>query len=557
MYRSKYYNPGDAEKLILKTGKHEEYRKYREADVFDSDGRTHLHHIILQGANMQNIEEAVKNGCDVNKKDQYGMCALHYASRKGDPDIVEKLINLGADANMLTKCGTSPLMLSSRLNCTDVVERLLKLGVDVNMHNDRHETALHFAVGAGSVESVYLLLKYGAKVNYIDNEGITPLLLAVRLKHQNLVKILVNAKANLNYVDSVGRTPLHWASDLGLVESVEILINSGATKDVTDKNGDTPFICALKCNQPNVLQLLLDAGCDQHSVDGLMGTPVALASLKGFVKCTEVLLDAGADQDEVSFFGMTPLMLASFESKIDVVKLLLDRGANPNIESRMGVTALLKALMHVSHENESPRHEIISILLRAGADVNFRITRASYFTTCTNGRNCPLSFAISSGYLSLIKMLLVAGSKVTREEFLSWIGQKNSVQMYDTSKLYACIKDWIDQPASLKNICRSVIRNSLGERVYFNVNKLPLAKALKSFINFEEFDCKVIEKAELSSGYSTAMSNLMPNLQSCTLRVIEGSLLHSTLICPSSSMPQLFPYGRSGNCRNKPEFEMS
>lgn len=546
MLRTKLYNPSDAEKLILKEGKHGEYRKHIESNAMDSDGRTYLHQVVLQGDSAQLVEEAIKAGCDINKADQFGLNATHLACKKGYKNTVEKLISFGADLTAFSGCGASPLMLAARQNAVEVVKLLLSTpGVDVNLHNVRHETALHFAVGAGSLESTSLLLKSGAKVNYSDKEGLTPLLVAVRLKDFKLVQLLVDAHANVNYVDPIGRTPLHWAADLGAVDIVQLLINRHVNIDVTDINGHTPFVCAIKSNQPQVVKLLLDEGCDQHSVDGLMGTPLALASLKGFMECVEVLLDAGADCDDISFFGMTPLQLAAFESKVDVVKLLLQRGANPNADSRSCGTALFKALLHVSTENEKQRHEILAVLLRAGADVNYRLTNVSIFKPLQYGRTCPLYFAISAGYLSLVRMLLLAGARVSRSEMAAWMAQYHGMYMFDMSSLLAHIKEWTEEPMSLKNTCRIAVRAAMGNRVALGFSELPLANSLKRFINFEELDYMPVERVQMSSEYTSEMVNIMPQMKPCSLRALEGSLLHTALTKPSAALPSL-PYTRVG-----------
>jgi ankyrin repeat protein len=548
MYKIKYGNSSDIEKAALKSEKHDGNRKkYDEEEAKQIERLPKLHKIVYEGENVQLVEEAVKAGCDIHELSSDGFSALHIACYKGHAKVLEKLIELGAKVNQLsTFCGTSPLMIAARQNCVESVTLLLaNSAVDVNLHNERHETALHFAVGAGSLESARLLLKAGAKVNYSDKEGLTPLLVATRMKDYKLVKLLIDAKANVHYVDPVGRTLLHWAADLGAADIVELLFECHVNIDATDTNGHTPFVCAIKNNQPKVVKLLLDAGCDQHSVDGLMGTPLALASVKGFVECCDVLLDAGADCDEVSFFGTTPLILAVFESKIDVVKLLLRRGANPNSLSRVGTTAIFKCLMHVIKENEVQRHEIITILLRAGANVNFRVSRSSYFSAMARGRNCPLAFAMSSGYISLVKMLLLAGARVSRAEVASWMSEHHEMQIFDTAQLLDIVLEWTSEPTSLKHACRIAIRAALGDKVAANIDQLPLANSLKRFLNFSEFDNVMIERTPITSEYSVDLLNLMPQMKSCTLNALEGTLLHTTLTRPATALPRL-PYTRGG-----------
>ena len=105
-------------------------------------------------------------------------------------------------------------------------------------------------------------------------------------------------------------------------------------------------------------------------------------------------------------------------------------GADVNAPGRMGATVLHKTLMKLSTVNEAPRHRIVARLLRAGADVDARLTNAGYFTMCTNGKNCPLSFAIAAGYVSLVRMLLLAGHDVTHFEIAEWMELNNARRFF-------------------------------------------------------------------------------------------------------------------------------
>lgn len=48
-------------------------------------------------------------GIHVNRKDDDGLTALHYACRKGSKDIVKLLIENGAEVNSTSNIGSTPL----------------------------------------------------------------------------------------------------------------------------------------------------------------------------------------------------------------------------------------------------------------------------------------------------------------------------------------------------------------------------------------------------------------------------------------------------------------
>jgi len=108
------------------------YRKHIDPNYCDSDGRTHLHAIADQIWNDDvAIDNAVKDGCDVNAVDNHGCRPIHYAAEKGHAGCVTALIKHGADSNPVSKVGHSPLMTAARLGFGEVIKVLLHAGAKV------------------------------------------------------------------------------------------------------------------------------------------------------------------------------------------------------------------------------------------------------------------------------------------------------------------------------------------------------------------------------------------------------------------------------------------
>lgn len=511
----------------------EKYSKHIETGVCDQDGRTVLHIIAIQG-NDDDADHALRAGCDVNCQDRHGCRPIHYAAERGCIGYVKKLITHGAELNVLNNEGHSPLMSAASKGQTEVMRMLIKTGAKVNAKNDKEETAMHFAAMSGKVECIEILVNAKGNVNERDTEGKTGLVVATRAADVGSVCALLAAKADVNLSDSTGCTPLHWAALNNSLDCARLLIEAkGVCLDKVDKDGISPYVMAIKSNSAAVLQALIDARCDRSNIDGLMGTAVALAALKGNAEVLETLLDNDEDPDECGYFGMTPLMLAAFESQVNSVDVLLRKGADVNAKARMGGTALQKSLMRIFRSNEVSRHEIVVRLLRANANVNYRITKGGYFTACTNGKNCPLSFAITAGYVSLVRMLLVAGSNVSHDEFREWMELNNIERFFDLHQLLDPIHVWKTETRSMKHICRSVIRNSISsdERRTMNVaiESLPIATTLKRYLNFEEFDHVIPERADVPEGLSAGMVEGV-QVTCGGLKALEGTLLHQTIL---------------------------
>ena len=79
------------------------------------------------------------------------------------------------------------------------------------------------------------------------------------------------------------------------------------------------------------------------------------------------LLNAGADVNVVTGAGKSLLAIAVSSANIEACKVLLERGADPNFADRGGSTPLMWAIQNAAL---AQGHEIIDMLLKAGANVN-------------------------------------------------------------------------------------------------------------------------------------------------------------------------------------------
>eukprot|EP00794_Sanderia_malayensis_P011406 gene11406-12594_t len=107
-----------------------------------------------------------------------GETVLHKAARLGYDDIVVIKIKEGADVNARDNAGWTALHESCSRGMTDVVRVLLKYGADPNSCSETGIRPIHDAVDSGNIEVIRLLLRYGADVSTETYSGLKILQLA-------------------------------------------------------------------------------------------------------------------------------------------------------------------------------------------------------------------------------------------------------------------------------------------------------------------------------------------------------------------------------------------
>jgi len=149
------------------------------------------------------------------------------------------------------------------------------------------------------------------------------------------------------------------------------LANKEMTKDELEQAID---YATQKGNIKEVKQLL-SKGADANT--NYIGYPILWRAVDGnYTDIVKLLINKGADVNTPSQSGKMPLMIAAMNRNTDIAKMLLKAGADINAKETftMKRTALLYALDEVSfkHAGAEKRkdHEIVSLLLDHGADVN-------------------------------------------------------------------------------------------------------------------------------------------------------------------------------------------
>ena len=110
--------------------------------------------------NYKKVEEAFKEGADVNMKNDNGVWFLLVASENGNARMVNLLLEKGIDVNITDDYNNTALSTAVRNAEYDVVELLLEKGADINKENNNGDTPLIHAIKFEDYDMVQLLLEH-------------------------------------------------------------------------------------------------------------------------------------------------------------------------------------------------------------------------------------------------------------------------------------------------------------------------------------------------------------------------------------------------------------
>lgn len=166
------------------------------ADTIDTISEQQVIKAALDGK-KDIIEQALKQGYDVNTADPEKRTLLMFASFNGHSDVVELLIKAGAEVNTQDQIGTSALMFAASGPSPKTVEILLTNGAKINMvDTNEHFSALMWAAAEGQTENVKLLLAKGADPTLEDIDGDTAESFAAKAGHTSAAQVLKETSAS-------------------------------------------------------------------------------------------------------------------------------------------------------------------------------------------------------------------------------------------------------------------------------------------------------------------------------------------------------------------------
>lgn len=201
----------------------------------ENDGSSVLHLSVL--LNCSKIIKKIIKYCKknlsenkfknfINKKNNKGLSAIHYAAFKGNIEIFHILILNGADINSLTDKSLNVLHFACQGNKPNILvymDYFYKNKIGINKTDAKNSTPLHWACFSSSYECVNFLLDKDAEMNNKDKDENTPLHLAVQSASSRIVRLLLQKGANASIKNNKGETPMEFAYNKKRIEIYEIL----------------------------------------------------------------------------------------------------------------------------------------------------------------------------------------------------------------------------------------------------------------------------------------------------------------------------------------------
>ena len=386
------------------------------------------------------VRELLRAGSDVNAAQADGMTALHWAAQRGDAEVARTLLYAGARHDAVTRNGNyTPLHLAARSGRAAVIPVLLQAGADAKaITTTGGATALHFAAGTGDSASVAALAGGGAVVDARDEAyGQTPLMWAAAYDRVRAIRALLAAGADIEAESKVEDIAKREREERALLQARARRVAAlkaaaqptpapGAANAAPGARGDSSAAPAgsarpADANRPAAAER---GGAERGGASGapaggapggargteenaatgralsygeLVGgkgglTPLLFAIRDGSDAAVEALLAAGANLNHVSAGDKTsPLLMATINGRYDLAKALLARGADPKLASDAGNTPLYATINiqwaakslypqpTAQRQQQTTHLELMEALLKAGADVNARLTKHLWY----------------------------------------------------------------------------------------------------------------------------------------------------------------------------------
>lgn len=123
---------------------------------------------------IHRIKDFIQKG-DVDRRDNGGYTALHYAARHGHNEICRLLLDANCNVNAKTKGGATPLHRASMMGHKNIVDMLLRSNAKVDLQDEDGQTALHRSAAKGLVEISKSLIHMSNDLKSIqDKKGRIP-----------------------------------------------------------------------------------------------------------------------------------------------------------------------------------------------------------------------------------------------------------------------------------------------------------------------------------------------------------------------------------------------
>ncbi|MEC9349631.1 MAG: CotH kinase family protein [Planctomycetota bacterium] len=304
--------------------------------------------------------EKMGGNAAIDRKDNFGAAALHWAAGFGRLKVVEYLVKNGANVKITNREGETPLDNALEPLNEEGAEFMSGLfGIEVKPDE----------VNEGKKKVVEFLRKNsgkdGGKPSNLKSADLWAAARAGDVEGVAIHLSTVKGREAIDRKDALGAAALSWAAGLGRLEVVEYLVKNGADVNVTNREGKTPLddslqpmneqaaefisgifrveidLASVNELKPKIAELLRAKGAKTGAqLRGLKGSDAWAAARAGDVDALKKFVEKGGDIQKKDQFFTTPLHWAVALGRVEAVKYLLAQGAEVNAANQEGKTPL-------------------------------------------------------------------------------------------------------------------------------------------------------------------------------------------------------------------------
>ena len=300
---------------------------------------------INNGADFETVKYLIEQPGNSIDKNTHGVRTyLHWATSKGDPQLVKYLLDKGSDVNRTDEKAVTPLAFGASAGMANpaIYEMFFKAGVNPKQKYTDGANVLLFAIGNDTDFAL---------TEYLTKKGLS-----------------------VKDTDDLGRTAFDYAARTANKKQLSAIAKKGA------KPTDNALIFAsqgsrFSANTPETFKYLVEEVKLNPNAKGLDGETV-LHNLVKKQKQDEAIayfIAKGVDVNTKDNNGDNVLMIAASTNNLDAVKTILAKTKDINTTNNNGETALVAAI-----KSGSP--EIVNYLIENGAKTNIETSNGNLAT---------------------------------------------------------------------------------------------------------------------------------------------------------------------------------